>query len=108
MKNKEPFAFAGICAQWQSDQEKIQSFSIITTEANDLVGTIHDRMPVILKRKDEKQWLDASIKDDEIASFLYKYPDDKMSMYSVSILVNNPYNDDPAIIEKAWSKKNYK
>lgn len=93
LKNKEPFAFAGICAQWHSDQEMIQSFSIITTDANDLVGKIHDRMPVMLKMEDEKQWLDASIKDDEIAGFLHKYPDDKMSMYSVSALVNNPRND---------------
>lgn len=93
LKNKESFAFAGICAQWHTDQEKIQSFSIITTEANDLVGAIHDRMPVILEKDEERQWLNTSKNENEITQFLHKYPSEKMNMYAVSTLVNNPRND---------------
>lgn len=98
LKNKEPFAFAGISAQWHDNTHFIHSFSIITTEANDLIGTIHDRMPVILEKNEEKQWLDVHMKDEQIAQFLDKYPDKEMSMYSISTLVNNPRNDLPDVM----------
>lgn len=56
LKSKELFAFAGLWELWGPG--KLETFTIITTEANELVAQIHDRMPVILREKDEGTWLD--------------------------------------------------
>ena len=62
MKDEHPFALAGICDYWKDNKgDELKSFSIITTEANLLISNIHDRMPVILSRKDEKVWLDPDL-----------------------------------------------
>jgi putative SOS response-associated peptidase YedK len=61
LKSKEPFAFAYLWDMWRKpDGKKVESFTIITTEPNELVRPIHNRMPVILRPEDEEQWLDAS------------------------------------------------
>ena len=61
MKNDEPFAFAGLWDAWRApDGTWLQSYSIVTTDANELLisARIHDRMPVILNPKDYDRWLD--------------------------------------------------
>jgi putative SOS response-associated peptidase YedK len=105
LKSGEPFAFAGLWDIWQgSDEDETEgnnrlpllSFTIITTEANDLIRPIHDRMPVILQPKDEDAWLDPDLKDvNKLVSLLVPYPSDKMMGYEVSSLVNSPKNDTP-------------
>jgi putative SOS response-associated peptidase YedK len=61
LKTKDPFAFAGLWDVWHKpDGKRVESFTIITTEPNELVRPIHNRMPVILRPEDEDQWLDAS------------------------------------------------
>jgi putative SOS response-associated peptidase YedK len=61
LKSKEPFALAGLWdAWWKPDGKRVESFTIITTEPNELIEPIHNRMPVILQPEDEEQWLDAS------------------------------------------------
>ena len=51
LKDEKPFAFAGICDYWKDKEGKeLKSFSIITTDANELIAKIHDRMPVILSK----------------------------------------------------------
>jgi putative SOS response-associated peptidase YedK len=99
LKDKEPFAFAGIYSHWKGEGRNLISFSIITTEANDLISKIHERMPIILERENEKKWLDTSASEDQVISMLDKYQDEKMMMYEVTKLVNNPRNDIPEIIE---------
>lgn len=106
LKSREPFAFAGLWEVWQgadeterSGRSPLLSFTIITTEANDLIRPIHDRMPVILQPEDEDVWLDPDIKDvNKLVSLLVPYPSDKMMGYEVSPLVNSPKNDTPACI----------
>ncbi|MGI6038028.1 MAG: SOS response-associated peptidase [Limnochordia bacterium] len=97
----EPFAMAGLWARWTSpDGEQIETCAIITTEANELVAPIHDRMPVILTRETERLWL----KPGEPAfhhSLLRPYPADEMRCYPVSRLVNSPHNDHPGCIAQA-------
>ncbi|HWP47038.1 MAG TPA: SOS response-associated peptidase [Candidatus Limnocylindrales bacterium] len=105
LKSGDPFAFAGLWDIWQGSDEDategnnrllLLSFTIITTEANDLIRPIHDRMPVILQPKDEDTWLDPDLKDvNKLASLLVPYPSDKMMGYEVSSLVNSPQNDTP-------------
>jgi len=94
-----PFAMAGIWDNWKNPEGiVIRSFSIITTRANSLVEGIHDRMPVILKREDEKKWLNPA-PEEELLKFLQPYPSEQMMKYPVSRKVNSPMNDIPEILE---------
>ena len=76
LKSKEPFAFADLWDRWRkTDGGNLETFTIITTAPNDLVRPIHDRMPVILQRQDEEQWLDSSgTSFDRASSALKPYP----------------------------------
>jgi putative SOS response-associated peptidase YedK len=98
MKDEQPFAMAGIWDRWtSSDGEIIQSFSILTTEANEMMKGIHDRMPVILSPADEKRWL-SPVSDQELLTMLKPYPSEKMKAYRISQLVNSPKNDVAGIL----------
>ncbi|NIP29862.1 MAG: SOS response-associated peptidase, partial [Candidatus Dadabacteria bacterium] len=63
LKNKKPFTFAGLWDKWDKEGNDLNTFTIITTNANELVRTIHDRMPVILNREGRFKWLDPDLKD---------------------------------------------
>ena len=100
LKSREPFAFAGIWETWRNgDAEPIRSCTIITTEANDLLRPIHERMPVILPRELEEFWLDGDITDSAaLTDVLRPYPEDAMETYQVSPLVNKATNNGPDLI----------
>jgi putative SOS response-associated peptidase YedK len=102
MASGEPFAFAGLWEIWRPDDTPLLSCTILTTEPNELVAPIHNRMPVILPREQYDRWLDpeeqrAGTLDD----LLKPYPADAMTAYPVSRFVNNPANDAPAAIQPA-------
>jgi putative SOS response-associated peptidase YedK len=100
MIDGSPFAFAGLWSRWKSPQDEwIDTFTIVTTEANELTGKIHNRMPVILAPEDYARWLDAEAPD--AGELLKPYPADEMRAYPVSTRVNKPANDDPGLIEEA-------
>ena len=90
----ELFALAGISAIWNG----IRSVSLITTEPNALMASIHDRMPVILEPQDYAEWLDTSNHDAQ--ALIRPYPADRMAARPVSMRVNQPENDDPELIEE--------
>jgi len=100
LKSREPFSFAGLWEIWISpDGEEVQSCTIITTEANELLKPVHDRMPVILTREAEAVWLDPLIQDPErLLPLLMPYPAEEMEAYPVSTKVNSPANEGPACI----------
>jgi len=100
LQNSQLFAFAGLWERWQSpDGEEIQSCTILTTEANDLVRNTHDRMPVILDSKDYDLWLDAAVQNTEpLQQLLRSYQSEAMTSYAVSTKVNNPANNTPECI----------
>ncbi|MBI2069471.1 MAG: SOS response-associated peptidase [Elusimicrobia bacterium] len=100
LKNKEPFAFAGLWDVWKKpDGSELRSFTIITTEPNDFMRPIHNRMPVILRQKDEEMWLDPDLKDtSKLLPLLAPYSSKEMGAYEVSTIVNSPQNDDPQCI----------
>ncbi|PSL34321.1 putative SOS response-associated peptidase YedK [Planomicrobium soli] len=102
MKSGEPFAFAGLWESWKSPEGKtINTCSILTTIPNDLMATIHDRMPVVLSKEAEKVWLDPRVEDPEVLGELLKPFDAKeMEAYEVSPAVNSPKNNGPELIEK--------
>jgi putative SOS response-associated peptidase YedK len=100
LKSGEPVTFAGLWDTWkQPDGKVLRTYTIITTDANDLIQPIHNRMPVMLSHDDALKWLNV---EDEIAhalALLKPYPSEKMEGYDVSLLVNNPRNDSPERIK---------
>jgi putative SOS response-associated peptidase YedK len=102
LKSDELFAMAGLWESWKSPEGKtIYSCSVITTQPNELVQDIHDRMPVILKPEDEKNWLDPSISDtSKLQSLLKPLEPSLMEAYEVSPLVNSPKNNSIQLIQK--------
>jgi putative SOS response-associated peptidase YedK len=99
------FTFAGL---WdtlkQPDGRVLRTFTIVTTDSNDLVRPIHNRMPLMLSDGDALKWLAV---DDEIAnalSLLKPYPPEKMEGYEVSILVNDPRNYLPECVRSVEGK----
>ncbi|MCI0440057.1 MAG: SOS response-associated peptidase [Chloroflexi bacterium] len=103
MKTGEPFAFAGLWERWKAPEGgPILSCTIITTNANELMSPIHERMPVILPREVESLWLDPEQDAGMLAELLVPYPDlDDLEAYEVSTLVNSPRNNEPALIARA-------
>lgn len=100
MKDEGPIAFAGLWEHWQGNGLTIESCTIITTSANQLMSNLHDRMPVILSGKDIDTWLDPTIEDAEtLQPMLDPYPDDEMEAYPVSTLVNSPKNENSECVE---------
>jgi putative SOS response-associated peptidase YedK len=101
LKSREPFGFAGLWDTWTStDGEEIRTCTIITTEANEVLKPIHDRMPVILSHEAEAIWLDPTIQDPaELLPLLKPYPAEEMKAYPVSRWVNTPDHDSPECIE---------
>ena len=101
MKDESPFAFAGLWESWDNGEE-IRSCTIITTNANDVVGGVHNRMPVILQPEDYEMWLDPDFDEREpLTSLLKPFPADAMEAYPVSRRVNKPSNNEPGCIEPA-------
>ncbi len=100
MRSGDLFAMAGIWDSWRDPEGRmVHSFAIITTAPNELMAQIHDRMPVILPRKFEKEWL-GSDRPDDLLPLLQPYPADEMEAYPVSYLVNSPVNDRPEVIAR--------
>lgn len=94
-----PFAFAGLWDRWQSrDGKAIESCLIITTDANETMRPIHDRMPVILDIGRFGPWLEASPVE---ASDLIEPWHGELAAYPVSRRLNDPQNDDAGLIEPA-------
>lgn len=99
LRNGQAFAFAGLWEHWQSpDGEAVESCTVITTEANELMHPIHDRMPVILDVKDYDLWLDPAVKPEALQQLLQPYRSEAMTSYPVSTQVNNPANNSPEFI----------
>jgi len=94
MADEGLFAFAGLWDHWQSDEgSEIESFTIITTEANELLSRLHPRMPVIIEPADYDQWLAGEAAD--LAALLRPYPADAMMLHPVSTFVNDARHEGP-------------
>jgi putative SOS response-associated peptidase YedK len=114
-EDDRPFAMAGIWSRWEpparqtglgefgdgtisSDPEPIDTFAIVTTEPNDLIGDLHHRMAVILDPDAESTWLHGSV--EAALDCCDPYPGDDLTAYPVSTRVNDPSHDDPSLIER--------
>jgi len=101
LKSGGPFAFAALWEDWTDEKGKrIQSCTILTTEANSVLKPLHDRMPIILHPDHHERWLDPAIqKSEEIVPILQPIPGKELAMHPVSTLVNNPRNEKPECLE---------
>jgi putative SOS response-associated peptidase YedK len=102
LSDEQPFAFAGLWEHWEdATGEEIESCTLLTTEPNELMRPIHNRMPVILDPKDYDLWLDPEVKKSELLQpLLRSYPTEEMTAYPVSKAVNKPSNDSTECIER--------
>ena len=99
MKDGKPFAFAGLYSHWSKEETPIDSCTILTTDANDLVRPLHDRMPVILDPAAFTQWLDpGQRKPEALLGLLRPFPSDAMTAIPISTFVNNARNEGPECV----------
>jgi putative SOS response-associated peptidase YedK len=99
MKDGSAFALAGIWENWKHPEsgEYVRTFCVLTCPANELIGAIHDRMPVILPPDAYHRWLSPIEPDPR--DLLVPYPSEKMRMWPISTRVNTPRNDTPDILD---------
>jgi putative SOS response-associated peptidase YedK len=97
LRSQQPFAFAGLWEHWKpAEGEPFETCTIITTEPNDLMRSIHNRMPVILAPASYDQWLDLTFQQAEpLQALLRPYPSEELTVFPVGTLVNNPRHDAP-------------
>jgi putative SOS response-associated peptidase YedK len=96
-----PLAFAGLWDRWEGPDGPLLTCCIVTTAANDLVKTLHDRMPAIIGSEDYGHWLDPAARPDELLPLLHPCPGDVLEAVPVGAAVNNPRNDGPECLEPA-------
>jgi putative SOS response-associated peptidase YedK len=108
LEGQVPFAMAGIWEIWQPPKDtadvpsRIETCSILTTDANASVQAIHDRMPVILPPAMEDLWLDPEVEPQGcLAAILAAENDISMSHRKISTRINNPRNEGPACFEES-------
>lgn len=87
----QPFAFAGLWEHWEKREEPVETCTIITTGANEAIAPLHDRMPVILERRDYARWLDPTAGDPQtLLEMLRPYRADEIETIPVTTRINNP------------------
>jgi putative SOS response-associated peptidase YedK len=114
--DKQPFAIArrkgeltvmaGLWEEWKSPSgEVIKSCTVITTNANDLIAKLHDRMPVILAEKDWPAWLgEVPATPQELKALLAPFPSEEMELWPVDKRVGNVRNNDPGLVAPVRSE----
>jgi putative SOS response-associated peptidase YedK len=99
LADRQPFAFAGLWERWQGNETPIETCTILTTQANDLLQPVHDRMPVIIAPEHYSRWLDSTTTAESLQQLLHPYAANAMQSYPVSTAVNSPVNDSPECVE---------
>jgi putative SOS response-associated peptidase YedK len=99
-KSERPFSLAGLWEQWSAENGALlNTFTIITTEANPVLKELHERMPVIIPKENRDLWLDRDNKDDDVLAGLLKASgESELSFHEVSRFVNSPNNNSPECI----------
>lgn len=95
----ELLALAGLWERWSNPEgDSIDTFTILTTAANEAVQALHDRMPVLLGRGDYEAWLNRETDLERVRQLLTRYPSNSIQMHPVSSRVGNVRNDDPDLV----------
>jgi putative SOS response-associated peptidase YedK len=102
LKSDKSFTFAGLWDRWkQPDGKILNTYTIVTTEPNELLARVHNRMPVLLANQDALDWLNCEGEIAHALSLLKPCAARQMEGYDVSTLVNNPHNDSPSCVAPA-------
>ena len=102
LRSGAPYAFAGLWETWKGGSgEPLQSFTIITTDPNELMEPLHDRMPVIVEPHDYTRWITPGDPERPPTDLLRPFPAEQMRAWPVSPRVGNVRNDDPALLEES-------
>ena len=102
LKNSRLFAFAGIWSKWDSGGEPFNTFTIITTKANETLSTLHSRMPVIVHPKNYKKWfLDDS---NSLTSLFTTNPETDLEFFEISTAINSPKNNEVSLLKPSGQK----
>lgn len=101
MTDGAPFAFAGIWDRWRHNGRTVDSCAIITTTANELLATIHHRMPVILETETYDLWLSENSRSTDLRDLLTPYPAQAMTSHAVGYDVNDAKLDDERLVYPA-------
>ena len=96
--NAAPLQWLPVVRQ-RSNGEEIDTFTIVTTEANAAMRPLHDRMPVILAPGDWWAWLNGATAADQVQALLRPCPEAALAAYPVSTAVGSVRNDAPALIQ---------
>jgi putative SOS response-associated peptidase YedK len=103
MKDGKPYALAGLWEKWKDRKvsTELLTFTVITTDPNEVVQPLHDRMPVIIPEREYDRWLQPGDPDRPPIDLLRPYAADKMAAWKVDKAVGNVKNDRPELIEPA-------
>lgn len=102
LSSRSLFAFAGIWDAWKDGEGHwLQSYAIVTTEANELMARIHSRMPVILHSRDYDRWLDREETERLPLDLMRPFESEAMEMYEANPKVNNVRNNGPELMRQA-------
>jgi putative SOS response-associated peptidase YedK len=101
VRDVSAFAFAGLWEHWTNPEGvRVDSCSIITTDANELMQQVHHRMPVIVDPADYGRWLDRDQQDPKgVVDLLKPFPAERMQLVALSTLVNSSRNEKPECVE---------
>jgi putative SOS response-associated peptidase YedK len=100
-RDHNPMAFAGLWETWNGPDQIIESCTIITTKANELMAELHNRMPVLLDPQDFDGWMTGN--PEEVGQLLAPCPAEDLDAYPISRRVNNPRHEGPELLE--WAVK---
>lgn len=104
--DEKPMLLAGLWERWDKGESPLETFTIVTVEANDLMAQMHDRMPAVLEEEDLARWLDAEgVPAGEAAAMLRPCDPALLMCRPVSARVNSPRNNDPSLIERESGRK---
>lgn len=106
LKNDDYISFAGVyCEYAQTKGKKVRLFAIITTDPNEIVGKVHDRMPAILDKQNEDEWLNPdNVEHEQLIKLINPFPARLMESWPVSLRVNQWGQDDPDLIKQINSE----
>jgi len=98
LKDHEPFAMAGLWDNWvdKETSEEIRTYTVITTKANPLMEKIHNkkkRMPVILRKENEEEWIRTSLKKETAQALLSPYDAQEMEAFTISRLITSKHQN---------------
>ena len=98
VEDESPFFIGGMWDVWHArEEDRLYTFTVLTTFPNEVSGMVHDRMPVIVQPKDYQRWLDPE--NEDVADIIAPPPSEGWIAYPVNRRVNSPKNDDAKLIE---------